>query len=174
MVKHTVGRKEQIRVNQSIMNDLQDVYQNAELRRMDRDSAVYAEEFNKNVLENENINPKDGIPAYVERMLMPTGDSSVTDDDLDQVFKNDLEKIYEKAFSVRDKLTDATKDALGDDYTKFESEKIQKQNIPQRRGLSIDGLDEDMQPFMHNGRRLPEGYSNVYDESDSWSFDEKD
>lgn len=110
------------------------------------------------VMQQENINPNDGIPAYVESMMYkgPTG-TSVQYKAQGQDMKNEF---YNTVYYCKDVLNDVTLRTLGSDYTDYAKSRMQAESAqsvkPQPGGSVRRSYEPD--PFFS----VPSGSDDQY------------
>lgn len=80
-------------------------------------SAAYAEEQNQRVFDQEQINPSDGIPAYVERMLYHGPGKTAAEYNHDSMDMKS--EFYNTVYYCDSVLSDRTKHVLGSEYKQY-------------------------------------------------------
>lgn len=145
--------REQARWQESFWKAL-DAYQQEQTGlAMDMQMCQETVQHNQDVLKRNNIQESDGIPWYVSEEMLPAPAHS--ESEIRTFQKESRESFYDQVLSADSLLTLEMRRSLGDDYVKYQQE-----------------LESEGQKVVSRQRTVPEGFCNVYQQDDDWSFDE--
>lgn len=121
--------------------------------------ADYASWQHDFVLEQENINPDDGVPAYVESMMYkgPQG-NSVEYKAQGQDMKNEF---YNTVYYCKDVLSEVTLRILGDDYQTYASDRMAAERMASSRSTK-PSQNKPVRRDYDAGIMIPSGNDDQY------------
>lgn len=122
--------------------------------------AEYAQWQHNFVLEQENINPDDGIPAYAESMMYKGPDgSSVQYKAQGQDMKNEF---YNTVYYCKDVLNEVTLRVLGDDYLTYAADRMQAESSANRSRAATAGQNTPVRRDYDAGISIPDANNDQY------------
>lgn len=149
-------------VNDKISSDISEVRESYQNDMNNISCCEDMKKMNEMLLQSENINLSDGLPAYVEDMLMEIPDVKSLDE-INEEYQVSMLDIYDFAYNHYNDLDDKSKSLLG---SEFESYKKEKDNYKKRENSVVNAYSY--------GSEIDKYIYNETDEKDDWSYDDYD
>lgn len=145
-------------LNKEIQQKAAALSEEADVLRETMRADTATQERKTRFLEQEGIWKPDGIPAYAADAAVdgPNRDAEI------MALSNRWDTLYQQVSLYDGYLTEETRKMLGADYAAY-----QEHHADKKQEFSSHTMQT-------KERSLPDGYTNVYDPEDDWSFDEAD
>lgn len=140
------------RINAMVADRLDMIFYEEDYDRSTLEAAMAAQAYNEKVLARFAVDDPADLPAYAQEQLMPEP-KAFSEEEIPKVAKERRLDLYAEVMEVAPVLSKKTVDFLGQEYAEYVKDHTPAPSRPLPK--------------------LPEGYTNTYQDEDDWSFDEK-